>query len=85
MSMLNKATKISMVLGLCSGLLSATAVTAQVVQASEPSPGTAPDEPAATTSTPAAPDYFFPDLAKGSLVHDGKIFKIKPIIAIVTD
>jgi phosphate-selective porin OprO/OprP len=31
------------------------------------------------------PGYFFPDLAEGSLVHDGRLFKIKPIIAIVND
>ena len=72
-------------LGLCGGLLSATAVTAQVAQAPESSPGTTPEAPPASASKPAAPDYFFPDLAPGALVHDGKLFKIKPIIAIVTD
>lgn len=30
-------------------------------------------------------NYFFPDLKKGALVHDGRFFKIKPIIAIVGD
>lgn len=85
MGKLNEARKSRVVLGLCGGLLSATAVAAQVAQAPEPPPGTAPDAPAATASAPAAPDYFFPDLAAGALIHDGKLFKIKPIIAIVTD
>ena len=71
--------------GLCGVLLSATAVTAQVAQAPEPSPGTTPEAPAASASAPAAPDYFFPDLAAGALVHEGERIRLKPIIAIVTD
>ena len=82
---LNQPTKSRVVLGLVGGLLSAAALHAQVAQAPGSSPGTTPEAPPATVSTPAAPDYFFPDLAAGSLVHDGERFWIKPIIAIVTD
>ena len=85
MSTPKQSTKSRVVLGLVGGLLSATAVYAQVAHAPEPSPGTAPEAPPATVSSPAAPDYLFPDLKAGSLVHDGKRFRIKPIIAIVTD
>jgi phosphate-selective porin OprO and OprP len=82
---LNRATRSRIVLGLCGGLLSAAVASAQVGQAPDPSPGTTPEAPPATALTAAAPDYFFPDLAGGALVHDGERFRIKPIIAIVTD
>ena len=40
---------------------------------------------AATQPSPAAPDYFFPDLPADALVFDGKHLRVKPIIAVVGD
>lgn len=40
---------------------------------------------AATPPPSSTPDYLFPELPADALVHDGKLFRIKPIIAIVTD
>ena len=67
---------------LVGGLLFAAVVSVQAAQATESSPETTPDAPPATTATP---DYFFPELAAGTMVHDGERFWVKPIIAIVTD
>ncbi len=63
-------------LGLSVVLLSAVPVSAQATPATEPPPGTTLEGPVATASPHAAPDYFFPDLAAGALVHDGKLFRI---------
>jgi phosphate-selective porin OprO and OprP len=41
--------------------------------------------PATEVTSPAAPDYFFPDLPSQALVYDGNRFVIKPIIALVGD
>ena len=47
-----------MVRGLCGVLLSTTAVTAQVTQTPEPSPGTASEAPPVAVSSPAEPSNF---------------------------
>jgi len=44
-----------------------------------------PDSVSAVTLPAESTDYFFPDLNKGALIHDGKKIWFKPIIAVVTD
>jgi phosphate-selective porin len=55
----------------------------QVSAADEPATQAPPAGEAPTP--PPLPDYFFPDLGREALVHDGKYFLFKPIIAAVLD